>query len=80
MRNGAIFEAATNITLSLLLVVPFGLIGVAIGTIIAAAIGATSTQFIFQNPYQTKPIRYKHVALSMSIIMLASLFGQDCCS
>ncbi len=79
MRNGAIFEAATNITLSLLLVVPFGLIGVAIGTIVATAIRATQyAVYLSKTLIKRSRFRYiKHVALSMSIIMLASLFGQE---
>lgn len=35
MKNGAIFEAALNITISIIFVIKFGLIGVAIGTLVA---------------------------------------------
>jgi|SRR5690554_2490972 len=34
-RNGAIFEASLNIILSFILVIPFGMIGLAIGTLVA---------------------------------------------
>lgn len=79
MRNGALFEAATNIVLSLLLVVPFGLNGVAVGTVVATIIRASQYAiYLSKTIIKRSLLRYiRHVALSMGIILVTTFFSQE---
>lgn len=70
-RNGAFFEAGLNIVLSIVLVIKFGMVGVAIGTL-AAAIFRSTQYAIYLSKYIIKRslfIFINHVLLSLGIVV-----------
>ncbi len=74
-RNGALFEAALNITLSLIFVVKFGIVGVAIGTLAATIFrsvqyaGYLSKNLIPRSIW----IFFGHIAVTAAVAVLTVL-------
>lgn len=77
-KNGAIFEAILNITLSVLMVIKFGLVGVAIGTLCAMAFRSCQYAYYLSKNIMYRDIKYfiKHVVLCLVIIVLIPLIAK----
>lgn len=74
-RNGAIFEAVLNITVSVLMVVKFGLIGVAIGTLCAMLFRTLQYSFYLSRKVLNRSLKpfISHTVLTLTIIFVVNL-------
>lgn len=74
-QNSAIIEAILNISISVLLVIKLGLVGVAIGTLIAMTYRTIYFAFYLQNNILCREIKYfiKHICVDflMVVVMVA---------
>ena len=78
-RNGAFLEAIINITISIIGVIKFGLVGVIIGTLIAAIFRSTQyALYLSKNIIKRSTFKYiKHVLISLFIILLSYYLSQQ---
>ncbi len=76
-RNGAFVEAALNIAISIACVVKFGLVGVAIGTLVAAAFRSTQyALYLGRNILKRSFFRFLgHVAVALGIFAAVYWLG-----
>ena len=74
-RNGAIFEAVLNITVSVLMVVKFGMIGVAIGTLCAMLFRTLQYSIYLSNKVLNRSLKpfISHTGLTLTIIFVVNL-------
>lgn len=72
-RNGAIAEAVINITVSIVLVIKFGLVGVAIGTLVAAIFRTIQySYYLSKNIIKRSLLIFAgHVIVSLAIILVS---------
>ncbi len=77
-KNGAIFEAVLNITVSIIGSIRYGLIGVAIGTLCAMVFRTLQYAIYLSKNIMYRDIRYfiKHVALTFFIILFVYLVSK----
>lgn len=70
-RNQAFFEAIINIVLSVLFVIRFGLVGVTVGTLVAAIYRSSQFAYYLSNTIIPRPYRmyWIHVLVSLGIIL-----------
>lgn len=73
---GAVGEVAINLALSLLLVKPLGLIGVALGTVVAMSFRTIYTVWYLSKHILHRPARKFFVKLSSNLIVSATLITQ----
>lgn len=77
-KIGAFIEAAINIVISLILIKPFGIIGVAIGTLVAMLYRTTEYAFYLKSNILRRSLRYyfiKFAASALSIFLTYLLFN-----
>ncbi len=77
-KNGAIFEAVLNITVSIIGCIKFGLIGVAMGTLCAMVFRTLQYAIYLSNNIMYRDIKYfiRHVALTFAIILAVYLISR----
>ena len=77
-KNGAIMEAVLNIVVSILGCIKFGLIGVALGTLVAMVFRTLQYSIYLSKNIMYRDIRYfiKHVALLFTIILAVYLISK----
>ena len=77
-KNGAIMEAVLNIVVSILGCIKFGLIGVALGTLVAMIFRTLQYSIYLSKNIMYRDIRYfiKHVVLLFSIILAVYLISK----
>lgn len=77
MRNGALIEAGINIIISVIAVSCFGLVGVAIGTVVATVFRATQYAIYLQRTIlpRRQTVFFGRVVLSIVTILLAAILG-----
>lgn len=76
-RNGAFIEAGLNIVISVACVIKFGIVGVAIGTLVAAAFRSFQYAIYLGKNILNRSIMLfiKHVAVSLSICLVVYLIS-----
>jgi hypothetical protein len=77
-RNGAIMEAVINISVSVVCVILYGLVGVAIGTLFAMAFRTLQYVIYLSNNIMYRKVSYflKHAALCFAIIAVVYFIAQ----
>lgn len=77
-RNGAIFEAVLNITISCLMVFKFGLVGVAIGTLAAMMFRTIQYSVYLSRKVLNRSLKpfIGHVVLSLSIVFVVNFLSK----
>ena len=78
-RNGAFAEAIMNITISIVMVIKFGLVGVAVGTLVATVFRTCQYAIYLSKHIVHRPISIfaGHVVLNAIIMTMVCMFGKS---